>query len=121
MDGHVTEYSWGQIKDFCAKYGLEHVKEFYYGYAKDLYNYVTLENNEYESWNETVLSLLINDFNLEKECIYNKGMPAEGIVIKKDNLYSCEPMKLKSFAFLKHETKLLDSGTIDMESNQYDE
>lgn len=111
MDGHVTEYSWQQIKEFCAKYGLDHVKEFYYGYAKDLYKYVSTD----DEWNDTVLSLLINDFNLEKECKYNKGMPAEGIVIRADNLYSCEPMKLKSFKFLKHETKLLDNGETNIE------
>lgn len=118
IDGHVTEYSWGQIKEFCAKYGLEHVKEFYYGYAKDLYKYVPLINFEYESWNETVLNLLIDDFNLEQECNYNKGMPAEGIVIRADKLYLCEPMKLKSFKFLKRETDLLDSGETNIEDEQ---
>jgi hypothetical protein len=116
FDGHVTEYSWQQIKDFCAKYGLNHVKEFYYGYAKDLYPHVPLDDN----WNDTVLSLLVSDFNLETECKYNKGMPAEGIVIRKDDLYDCRPMKLKSFAFLQHETKLLDDGADDIESNQED-
>jgi hypothetical protein len=114
LDGHVTEYSWQQIKDFCNKYGLEHVKEFYYGYAKDLYNYVPVD----DEWNDIVLSQMIDDYNLEKECKYNKGMPAEGIVIRADNLYLCEPMKLKSFAFLKHETSLLDSGEQDIESSQ---
>jgi hypothetical protein len=117
MDGHITEYSWGQIKEFCVKYGLDHVKEFYYGYACDLYTDISVGDN----WHEDVLMTLSTSFNLEKECRYNKGMPAEGIVIRVDNLYSCEPMKLKSFAFLKHETKLLDSGEIDMESNQDDE
>jgi hypothetical protein len=114
LDGHVTEYSWQQIKDFCAKYGLNHVKELYYGYAKDLYDYVPVDHE----WNDIVLSLMIDDFNLEKECEYNPGMPAEGIVIRKDDLYNCNPMKLKSFAFLKYETKLLDEGADDIESNQ---
>ena len=117
MDGHVTEYSWGQIKEFCAKYGLEHVKEFYYGYAKDLYQFITTENFACESWSESVLSTMLDDFNLEKGCQYNKGMPAEGIVIRADKLYSCEPMKLKSFKFLKHETELLDSGETNIEDD----
>jgi hypothetical protein len=114
QDGIVTEYLWKQIKQFCTKFGVENVKEFYYGYAKDLYPNVTLDDN----WNDTVLSLLKDDYNLEKECKYNKGMPAEGIVIRKDSLYKCEPMKLKSFSFLKHETMLLDNGESDIESDQ---
>jgi hypothetical protein len=114
VDGVVTEQSWGQIKDFCGKYGLDHVHEFYYGYAKDLYKYVPLD----DEWNETVLSLLMDDFNIEKECKYNKGMPAEGIVIRQDKSFDCNPMKLKSFGFLKHETILLDSGVSDIESDQ---
>lgn len=114
LDGHVTEYTWQQIKDFCAKHELEHVKEFYYGYAKDLYSYIPID----DEWNEIVLSQLVGDFNLEKRCRYNPTMPAEGIVIRKDELYDCTPMKLKSFAFLKYETDLLDSGEVDMESDQ---
>ena len=114
LDGHVTEYSWGQIKDFCKHYGLNHVKEFFYGYAKDLYKDIPIN----DEWNERVLERLCSDFNLEKQCEYNKGMPAEGIVIRKDELYVCEPMKLKAFAFLKHETMLLDKGEVDIESEQ---
>ena len=114
VDGQVTEYSWQQIKEFCSKYGLDHVHELYHGYAKDLYEYVPVD----DEWNETVLNLLVDDFNLEKECKYNKGMPAEGFVVKVDKLYECKPMKLKSFAFLKHETMLLDAGLDDIESNQ---
>ncbi len=113
-DGQVTEYSWGQVKEFCSKYGLNHVHEFYYGYAKDLYEYVPVD----DEWNEIVLSLLKDDYNIEKECKYNQGMPAEGFVVKVDKLYDCNPMKLKSFAFLKHETDLLDSGESDIESDQ---
>ena len=60
----------------------------------------------------------INRQSLEKKCQYNKGKPAEGVVIRQEKLYDCVPLKLKSFAFMEYETKLLDAGTSDIESEQ---
>jgi hypothetical protein len=114
VDGLVTEYTWSQIKDFCTKFGLNHVKEFYYGFAKDLYPDIPVDRD----WNESVLKRLMTDYNLEKKCQYNKGKPAEGVVIRQEKLYDCIPLKLKSFAFMEYETKLLDAGTSDIESEQ---
>lgn len=124
--GLVTEYSWQQIKDFCNKYGLEYVKEFYYGYARDLYPDISLEGEvrtindveEHLSWNDLVLERLNTDFNMEKECKYNKGFFAEGIVIRPDKLFDCVPLKLKSFGFLQYETRILDTGEEDIESEE---
>ena len=36
-------------------------------------------------------------------------VPAEGIVVKLEELFSCRPTKLKSFNFLEYETKQLDN------------
>jgi hypothetical protein len=113
-DGIITEYTWGQIKEFCDKFGLKYVPEFYYGFAKDLYPDISVDKD----WNESVLKRLMNDYNLEKKCQYNKGKPAEGVVIRQEKLYDCIPLKLKSFAFMEHETKMLDAGTSDIESEQ---
>jgi hypothetical protein len=113
-DGVVTEYTWSQIKQFCTKYGLKHVPEFFYGFAKDLYPDIKVDGY----WNRNVLERLMTDFNLEKKCRYNPGKPAEGIVIRQEKLYDCIPLKLKSFAFMQYETKLLDAGTTDIESDQ---
>jgi hypothetical protein len=112
--GLVTEYSWQQIKDFCKKYGLKHVVEFYYGFAKDLYPDISTDNH----WHENVLSRLQTDFNLEKKCKYNPTKAAEGIVIRQEKLFDCVPLKLKAFAFMEWETKQLDSGTADIESDE---
>jgi hypothetical protein len=113
-DGVVTEYTWQQIKDFCNKFGLKYVPEFYYGFAKNLYPDIPVDRD----WNENVLKRLMTDYNLEKKCQYNKGKPAEGVVIRQEKLYDCIPLKLKSFAFMEYETKLLDTGTSDIESEQ---
>jgi hypothetical protein len=113
VDGVVTEYSWHQIKEFCKKYGIKHVPEFYYGPAKDLYPDLSLDTH----WHDNVVTRLSTDFNLEKKCKYNPTQLAEGIVIRADTLYDCAPLKLKSFAFMQYETVLLDNGELDIESD----
>lgn len=91
------------------------VKEYYYGYAKDLYSDLDINNH----WYENFLEKLTNDknFNMEMDspsCI-NK-VPHEGIVIKKENMRS-EAFKLKCFKFLNKEQKSLDMGDINIEDN----
>lgn len=111
MTGRVYEFSWGQIAEFCNKYGLKAVPLFYYGYARDLYP--DIETTDH--WHEEVIERMSTDFNLEKECKYNPGHPAEGVVIRRDELFDCVPLKLKAFKFLQYETKMLDAG-IDVDS-----
>jgi hypothetical protein len=47
----------------------------------------------------------------------NNKVPEEGIVVRKESLFSCESYKLKSFSFLEKESKELDKGVIDIESD----
>ena len=46
----------------------------------------------------------------------NNKVPEEGIVVRKESLFSCDSYKLKSFRFLEFETKQLDKGESDIES-----
>ena len=43
-------------------------------------------------------------------------VPEEGIVVRKESLFNCESYKLKSFRFLEGESKQLDTGEVDIES-----
>lgn len=116
-DGQTIEFSWGQIKDFCKKNGLETVPEFFYGRAKDLYSDIQLN----EEWSSNFLNRLNRDqmFGMgDVMCPFNNGeVPSEGIVLKVDNLYEDKVYKLKNFRFLEAETKALDQGEISMEDN----
>lgn len=112
-DGKVLELSWKQVKDYCNKYGIEHVPELYYGKAKDLFPISTSH-----FWQETFLKMLEEKY-LEKDCVLCQNkVPDEGICVKKDETFDCNPFKLKSFRFMEWETKQLDAGEADMESAQ---
>jgi len=114
-EGKMIECSWPQIKDYCNKYGIKHVQEFYYGKAKDYCPAIPLEQH----WNQNFLAKLEKDFMLDRKCpLNNFEVWEEGIVIRVDGLFECPPYKLKNFAFLEKETKDLDKGEVDLESAQ---
>lgn len=112
-DGRVIEFSWPQIKEYCDRYGLKHVTEFYYGKAKDYCPAIPIEQH----WNQNFLAKLEADFMLDRKCpLNNNEVWEEGIVVRVDGLFECPAYKLKNFAFLEKETKDLDKGEVDMES-----
>jgi hypothetical protein len=109
-DGNVIEYSWQQIKDYCAKYSIETVKELYFG--------VCGVNGSDQESADNFLNLLIEE-HLEKKCSYCKNDAwAEGIVVRIDGKNTYHAYKLKSKNFLQAETKLLDNGEVDIESEE---
>lgn len=108
-DGSVIEFTWQQIKNYCKKYELEHVKELYHGK-------LTLpEGFTIDEWFNSIQ----NSFNLEKDCKYCRNkVPAEGIVVRKDGQDSFMAYKLKAKKFLKMETEELDKEiTTNIEDN----
>jgi hypothetical protein len=114
-DGKVFEFGWQQMKEFCAKYGLEMVKELWYGQAHAFANthYPTIE----EPFEERLLRGIEQYFVDEKACPYNNNeVPAEGVVVKVDKLDEAVAYKLKNFSFLAYETKQLDKGETDVET-----
>lgn len=109
-DGFVLELPWLQMKEFCAKYGLDTVKELWYGQARGLVPDV------YTHWHESLVKLLEELWVKDGLCPYNNEVPAEGVVIRVDHLESSEAYKLKNWSFLEAETKLLDKGEVDTET-----
>lgn len=113
-DGRVYEFSARQVQQWCVKEGLKPVEEYYYGYAKDLYPDLSVS----EHWNENFLQRLASDKNFFMECespTCNNKVPHEGIVIKIENSLS-EAYKLKCIKFLEGESKSLDKGEVDIET-----
>jgi len=120
-DGNVIEFSWQQIKDYCKKYELEHVKELYFGVMDpQFYREVGIPlfgdtNFLREKLQEHWFNTLCETY-LEENCKWcvNK-VPAEGIVVRRDGLETYSAYKLKAKRFLERETKMLDKGEENIE------
>jgi len=112
-DGQVFNLSTTEIKEFCDRAGLQYVPLFYYGKAKDLFPELDAENH----WHENFLKKLEEKYTEKKCYICRHNVPEEGIVLRKESLFGFEVYKLKSFSFLEFETKMLDAGEEDIESN----
>lgn len=114
--GDVYEMSPREMKEYCNRYGIKTVPEIYYGKAKDFY---ILDVNEH--WHQNFLEKLSDDY-LEKDCdLCLNSVPDEGICLRVDKPLDIEIYKLKSFAFLERETKMLDEGEVDMETVESEE
>ena len=114
VDGYIHEFSAKEVQEWCKANDLIPVTEYFYGYAKDLYN-IPVDDN----WTDAFWDTMANDKNFYMECnspsCVNK-VPHEGLVIKKEDMRS-RAWKLKCFAFLNGEQKELDAGEENIEDN----
>lgn len=117
-DGNVITFSWQQIKDYCKKYSIEHVKELYFGRYSILKYTATMGKMDSDQASDQMLSYL-EAMYLREDCTHCKNkVPAEGICVRIDGREYYMAYKLKSKRFLERETKELDAGTVDMEEEE---
>lgn len=111
-DGKVTEFTTEQMVRYCDRKGLKTVPIYFYGRAKELVNRVSIED-----FRKDLLEYLTSKY-MELPCnMCKNNVPAEGIVVTVEkNEFTA--FKLKSFAFYEQETKLLDAGEVDTETEQ---
>lgn len=113
-DGLVTELSYPEIAEFCERKSLVAPHLFFYGRAGD---FLHGRNITLQEWQETFVKELEEKYN-EKNCFMcDNPVPEEGIVVRKESLFNCESYKLKSFRFLEGESAQLDTGEVDIESD----
>lgn len=111
--GHVDEFSWNQVEEYCTKYGLETVKVLFKGklsewLAKYPYGGITNLGHTKEIDKEDFIAAL-SHYYLEKKCAHClNSVWAEGICMRVENPF--EIFKLKSKNFILSEDKELDSG-----------
>lgn len=112
-DGQTIELSHDQITQFCEEAGLVRSKSFYHGKAYWILPEVDVND---PNWTKLFIERLRTDY-LEKDCprCVNK-VPNEGIILRVDDLFEYAAFKLKSFKFLEWETKELDKGEVDIET-----
>lgn len=115
-EGLMTDLTWNQIKEFCAKNGLKHVAELVVTRMKNL-------TGEVGSGTIAPITKLLDTRFFEngyRNALYlgeNKDIVDEGVCIRADGLQP-KILKAKSPIFLQHETELLDVGEEDLESSQ---
>lgn len=128
IDGKVIELSAKQVQDFCKNKGLNPVPELWYGKASDFVDRFGLLMADNSCGNNKLLCILDEPFDTskfldrvkalynEKECYMCKTkVPEEGCVVRIES-NDLQVFKCKSIRFLEFETKSLDTGEVDMES-----
>lgn len=108
--GRVIDLSWDMTKEFCKEHGMKWCPELWRGPHAEF---------NVDSWmdirySENAVSL--NRYTEEPIPLSNKDTVDEGVCVRYDGPTGPYLLKAKSPIFLNHETKLLDSGTEDMES-----
>lgn len=99
-DGFVVELSMQQIIEFCSKYNLLTVPILYLGTLRQF-----MEDYEIKD-DKDFISTVSTLYRIEENCYLCKNkVPAEGVVIKVEDLSECIVHKLKSFNFTQEESK----------------
>jgi hypothetical protein len=129
-EGQVFEFSAKQVQDWCNQFKgtLLPVPEYFYGLAGrlvDTYEVVktgySAKEKSLEKWQGDLLSHLLSAFNMEQDCeLCHNKVPAEGIVVRIEGL-EYDAYKLKAFRFRERESKQLDTGEVDIETQESQE
>lgn len=118
VDGTVTELQWNQVKERCTELGVEHVPEIMYGEADLFAGAGEATGFDLDEWQKQYLEYLRQKFVYDQDSQFcTNKVPEEGICLRKEGL-NIEVFKLKSFRFLEYETKSLDKGEVDIETEQ---
>jgi len=120
-DGDVIEMPWHQVKHRCEEMGFKTVPEIYYGNAYELMDDRVHDEayNQGESFSESFFGHLGREYVYDQDSYFcNNKVPEEGIVVRVERGNGIECFKYKSFKFLGHETKMLDKGEADVESEE---
>lgn len=118
--GKVFEFSAKQVQDWCAFRGLNAVPQLFYGEPHmligDLPFYNTGGDDPEYAWGQAFLQYIKDKYN-DKDCYMcaNK-VPEEGCVIRIEK-NDFEAYKQKSFLFYERESKDLDKGIVDIETD----
>lgn len=116
--GHVYEFTWDQVLDYCTRYGLFSVPTYFQGTVSQWRG-----ANDYlfecPDDDESYLLEALKTVYLEKTL--PNGLPDEGVCVRIEKGLSAEILKLKSFAFLSAESMELDKGEVDIETQESEE
>ena len=105
FNGFVFDMPWDQVKRFCDSYGLKYAPELWRGPHKEFNSDLWIDIRFSESGYPHAVPLV------------KEGIVDEGVCVRKEG-WQPYVAKAKSPKFLLHETKMLDTGAVDTESEQ---
>ncbi len=103
QQGFGCDLSWDAVKEFCTTLGLKPVVELWQGTLQELNPLMFLDRRLYDDGFSQAVPLASESLCDEGVCIRIEGITPQ--------IY-----KAKSPMFLAHETKMLDKGEVDVES-----
>lgn len=114
-DGIVHEFSAHEVQLWCKQHDLHAVREYYWGFAKDLYSDLDIHA---ENWSTQFCKRIKQDqgrFYMELDSPTCKNtVPHEGVVIRIDDGKQAA-FKVKSYRFLSKEDSDYDKGVVNIE------
>ncbi|PJE24753.1 MAG: hypothetical protein CK431_04470 [Mycobacterium sp.] len=109
--GVIADLSWAGVKEFCAAAGLKHAPEIEAGT-------VIAESDDavmIDEWSRQYLDQKLADTYRQALPLSNPKSVDEGICVRIEGMVP-RIFKAKSPIFLEHETRLLDTGDVDVET-----
>ncbi|AEK10156.1 RNA ligase [Mycobacterium phage SirDuracell] len=125
--GHLSDLSWGGVKQFCQVRGLKWTPEMdrvsfggadpEYPSIEELTQYITqaMDMRYADHYDKTVAGTAVAALIDRPISLSDKKSVDEGVCLRQDGLVPTI-LKAKSPKFFEYETKLLDSGEVDTES-----
>ena len=119
-NGTVIEWDMNSIQQWAKQKGLLAVPLYYYGAASQLFKDLNnAPNNEEElsEWQNQFLQKMKDTYLEGNDTLCVNKVPDEGIVLRREGIV-LDSKKLKSFKFFEFEGKQLDSGEVDIETQE---
>ncbi|AHB31261.1 RNA ligase [Mycobacterium phage HufflyPuff] len=125
--GHLSDLSWGGVKQFCQVRGLKWTPEMdrvsfggadpEYPSIEELTQYITqaMDMRYADHYDKTIAGTAVAALIDRPISLSDKKSVDEGVCLRQDGLVPTI-LKAKSPKFFEYETKLLDSGEVDTES-----
>lgn len=116
VDGVVTELTQPQLTQRANEMGFAVCPEIFYGKAK---HFVPADVEPDLDFGDRLFKYLETNYVYDQDSQFcNNTVPEEGVVVRLETGTTIENFKFKSFKFLGYESKQLDKGHADMESDE---
>ena len=112
-DGHSIDYSTSQMEAFCEERGLAAVPVLWAGLHEQFMAGDWLERRYYDEWARSQATFVRQPVPLSDKKTFD-----EGVCVRYDGPHGTYIVKAKSPSFLVFESKALDAGVEDVESEE---